>query len=527
MCQDNGSGSRPPAPESSDCGGQVISLCDHRTRKSIGAATTALVRHLASIHHRAIQVHNAVIERADVSVLTELCRTTGITLDLVDDDIRCAVLIPAALYGDTEREVFGKRPLQRRVEDDIDDEQAWEVLSRLNRSALSVWHCQTRLDGPGHRAKLLENTGETTDIAGIIGRPGPLDDVDGVYAGRRISFEGHDFIVFAHRLDERRERAVRELVAAREVDDGSEFWRRIELDVLRAIVDPADHHRWPGGEVEESVGCGSRRPASRSGTLLAIRRAVWRRFAEPDDGLTMHAHVAALIDDPAGLEALADEISKIRETVLLRRGGLRQHSAPIGLDEILSPFYIDEQGPYVPLDGLRDHPVRLLLLNKEVVDAGDIDTTASIGDVLRRTRMHSDQDWARAVDLAWMTYRTEQNLMATYGVYYGDEQGARDVEDEPRFMRLSSVLPNMRTLFDRRFLQTPLSALELPAPMHRRMMMGLEDSGVDADGYTIGDIERDERDLARLRNIGHKTCNAIRTALLEYGVRWRWDVGSR
>ncbi len=525
MCQDNGSGSRPTAPESSGCGGQVISLCDHRARKSIGAATKALVRHLASIHHRAIQVHNAVIERADVSILTELCRTTGITLDLVDDDIRGAVLIPAALYGDSEREIFGKRPLQRRVEDDIGDEQAWQVLSRLNRSSLSVWHCQTKSDGPGHRATLLENTGDTTDIAGIIGRPGPLDDVDGVYVGRRISFEGHDFIVFAHRLDERRESAVREALRTGDGDDGADIWRGMELQVLRAIVDPDDRHRWPGGEFEQSAGCGSRRPASRSGTLLAIRRAVWRRFAEPDDGLTMHAHVAALIDDPAGFEALVDEISKIKETVLLRRGGLRENSAPIGLDEILSPFYVDEQGPYFSLDALRDHPVRLLLLNAGVLEAGDIEATAAIGDVLRRARKHRQQDWARAVELAWMTYRTEQNLMATYGVYYGDDELAGDDEDELSFMRLSSVLPNMRTLFDRRFLQTPLRALELPAPMQKRMMTGLEDSGADADNYTIGDIERDERELARLRNIGHKTCNAIRAALLEYGVRWRWDVG--
>ena len=508
--------------ESSETGGKIISLCARRERIAVDEATDQLVAHLEAIHDRAIEIHNQIIEQAEVSVITELCRTAGIYLELVDASLRTAVLVPAALYGDSGDDIFGKKPLQERMTDAIDDEEARHILDELNSGQLIVFDFEPAADGPTSLVKPLAgpNRYEAQNIAGVVCRAGSCSTTPGVYSGWKITYRERNFIVFGHRLDRLREVAVRDLLTARQDRNEAGIWKRIERHLLRAIVGPENYHQ----PVSENVplGDGIRRRATRSALLLEVRRTLWRHFCEPREGITMHAHLAALIDDAECFEALSEEIYDIIDRATLKSGGLGENSDPIELHEVLSPFHIDTDGNLTNRGKLDEHPATLLLLDTITRKACALDEATTIADALCWAKRHPGSQEARQIELAWMTYRTEQNLVATYG-HTVTETGADDDSEGISFVRLSAVLPNIRTLFDPRCMECRLSDLDLPAATQSRLQRGLNERGFDLSSFTLANFDRDERELTELPGVGHQSCNDVRRALLKLGATWRWQ----
>ncbi len=519
MCDIKDSDSDPES--SSEPKEGVISLCDHRRRVAIEENTRQLIAHLESIHRKAIDVHNDIINRAQVSVLTELCRTAGLFLDLIDEHLQAAVITPAALYGDSGVDVFGKKPLQKRITRAVDDADAAQLLEQLNSVHPVVWEYEPRCDGPTDWATPIAGADhqQRCEIAGVIVRAGELSEEAGVYSGWPLSFEGERFLVFGHRLDRLREVSVRNLLASRSDRRDPAVWRRAELTLLRAIIDPEDlHQRPPGGPCQKGI----RRPASRKGLLLMIHRALWRHFAEPEEGLTIHAHIAALADDLESRRAFVDEVRQIMDTALLKSGGLNEDIESIDIDEVLCPYFIDGRGRWLQREPLHTHPVQLLLLEDSIWEDIGLHRRRPIIEALTWAREEDGHPTSRVIELAWMTYRMEQNLMAAYGFQPGRARPGGEVSQGLAFATRSPVLPNIRTLFDPRFMECSLADLDLEGAAQSRLRRGLEEVDSDLRRYSLADVGRDEQQLKTLCGVGQRTCNAVRWAILELATDWRW-----
>ncbi len=519
MCQNN-----EPRPEVGNKSGQpseVVSLCKHRKMRAIQESTTQLVAHLEAIHCEAIAVHNRIIERVELSVLTELCRTVGLTLDHICDELKASVLTPAALYGDTRGDVFGKKPLQARIGKNVGSAPAEDLFYQLSVGHPAVWEIDFGEDEPTPTAAPVGGVYRNCPqpIAAVICREGRCTDAPGVYTGWEVSFEGHRFVVFGHRLERHREVAVRDLLASRDDRDHPKLWIRAMLPLIRAICDPEGHHVQPATAMRSQA---IRRPPSRRAFVLAIRRALWRQFCEPREGLTLHAHIAALVDDPRGYRAFVDEVEEIADAVTLKLGGLPEGVTTIGVDELLRPFFATRSGLLSP-PKLMHHPAAVLLLEEPICDALGVTPHQPIETTLRRAGNAPDSTAARSLELTWMTYRTEQNLAATYGYGVGRvaDEGEGDDESMP-CVRRSPVLPNLRILSDPHFMEHTLGDLPLTSAVRSRLTRALEDGTWTLNSFRLDDIERDERQLTGLHGVSHRTCNAIRSALLQWIAHWRW-----
>lgn len=508
-----------PVDDSGD-GERVVSLCAYRKQRAIEKTRRELTDCLEQIHQRAIEIHNQVIERAELSVLTELCRSCGIFLDAVDPEVQGAVLTPAALYGDFRGRVFGKRPLQQRVLSALDDADGQTVFRLLQKTDFGVWEyepsspcgCGWATPLAGARRRLVG------EVAGVILRDHMAGPRPGVYCGWKISYRDLEFIVFAHPLDRSREVAVRDLLDGRSDRAEESVWKRVQLELLRAIADPVGllESRLPG-----DWRTGIRLPPSRRGLLLSIRRTLWRHFAEPGEGLTIHAHIAALADDEEDFSVFLDEVGEIVDTVTLKSGGLPRGTTPIEVAEVLRPFCLDENCRLRCRPDLRARPVSHLLLDEVTTNACGIEEEMTIAEALRQVRSRASRfsEAADQVEAAWTNYRIEQNLVATYGVGCGISRF--EAGDEFSFVRRSPVLPNFRVLFDPRFFEYTVGELDLDQSDRARLSRGLEQLGTDLDRFTLADISNDERHLARLRGVSHATCNALRRAILLLGSQWR------
>ncbi len=496
----------------------VVSLCAYRRMRAVEESTEQLTGLLEELHRQAIDIHNEIIERAELSVLTELCRSCGVILDLVDRDLQAAVLTPAALYGNSGQRIFGKKPLQNWVLRKLKCPQQVRVMTALTEAEFRIVEYEPRLDGNYGQAVPLAGPwrGEPQQVAGLISRCAMASARPGVYCGWSINFEGQDFIIFAHRLDRSREVAVRDFLGAYDDLADPAVWRRAELRLLRTIIDPEGRHQ---STMPNGLRRGLRLPPSRRGLLLSIRRALWRQFAEPTQGLTIHAHIAALVDDEAARAAFLDEVAEIVETVTIKSGGLPLGAQSVALDEVLRPFYTDHQGRLWCRADLRARPLSHLLLDVSTLEAMGLGEEQPIGAALEWTEKNPDHQATKIIDAAYMTYRIEQNLVATYGLCCG-----RDVpepSDELSFAGRSPVLPNFKVLFDDRFLEQPLSSLPLDGADRTRLKRGLASNGHDLEVFCLGDIPGDERKLARFDGVSHATCNAVRRAILQLGLQWR------
>ena len=514
-------GPDPRFSDSTDEQAGVISLCAHRQKKLRACTIEELVECLEGLHFRAIEVHNHIIEQARLSVLTELCRTTGLVLDLVEQELQAALLTPAALYGRCSQRVFGKKPLQRRIRRALGHPEQLQLFAELSQSHPGVWSYlpDEEEDHGGQLTPLAgPHWGRPREVAGVIVRCGEVSRAPGVYAGWSLEYRGEYFLAFGHRLDRSREVAVRNLLGERRDREDPMIWQRIELKLLRAIADPQGCHMVPGELTDPE---GIRRPPTRNALILAIHRALWRHFAEPCDGLTIHAHLAALTDDEEGRRDFIDEVEEIIDLITLKMGGLTEDAEEVGVAEVLKPFGIDSRGRLVDVVELRSLPLGLLLLDERVHAATGLPANATIADSLAWASDHPDRPQARTIQWEWMNFRTEQNLMVTYGWRPGAPP-EDDTQGGLPFARRSAVLPNIRTLFDARLMMMPLIALPLPSASQARLERALEAEGYDLAEFVLADLGRDERCLTRLHGVSHQTCNDVRRALLDLGTHWRW-----
>lgn len=516
------------SPESPLFDEGVISLCARRRRRRTRSLTKELLERLSTVHTRAIQEHNQAIARAGLSVLTELCKALELCLDQIEPILRAALVIPAALYGADQDQIFGKRALQHQIALALkDDPSALAIFEALNDAQPTLWEVQVRPDEATHLARALRGSphDEPIELAAVIVESGACALTSGVYCGWKIRFQEMDFIVFGYRLDRRRRDALRASTPAQRSSILSTD-KALDLELLRRIIDPQGINRQPNLSLRSnSSGLGLGRSMSRRGMVLAMRRALWRHFAEPKSGLTIHAHIAALIDDDDARQAFFDEIQEVISHITLSSGGLPACQAPITIDEILAPFSLTGTGELLHRLDLGPLPLDLLLLKPQILTDVSLDPGASIDEARVAFAAQKNSAQAQAFEAAFFTFRTEQNLVATYGVAPGGQASER--AGTIAFARRSLVLPNIKTLFDPRFLTHTLADLALPDDAVQSLERGLDATGDTLDSFTLDQMGPDERHLICLPHVSHKTCNALRVALLELAASWRWVRSGR
>lgn len=505
------------------CSGELISLCARRERQAGEERARRLNGILDAIHSAGVEVHNAVIARAELSVLNEVCKAAGLYFDLIDRELRACVLVPATLYGDSGGRIFGKEPLQGRVRSAVKDPALKEVLRALQRANLQVIHYRPQETSVHDRARCALNPKTEYKMAGVLLRDGELARREGTFCGWPLSFEGTTYLVFGYELRDVRLNRTLDLLAEVPEPGRREVWQRLELDLLRALIDPTDRHGRPvSGRVEGSF-FGGRQQISRKGLLLGARQAVWRAFAEPR-GLTLHAHIAALVDDDDARQAFLNEVEELCATQLLKQGGLKKGDAPITLDEVLSPYHCDGEGALHHRDAIGGHPVAVLLLDDALLETMELDRLRPIREAQAWARNHPDSPAAHRVECALITYRTELNLVATYGASLRSARPAPpDTSSSFTLPATSAILPNLRALFDARFMALSLAELNLPPADAGRLERGLATLGTDPRGYTLDEIDGDERRLRHLDQVGSQTVEEVRLALLELATLWRWQ----
>lgn len=505
------------------CSGELISLCARRERQAGEERARRLNGILDAIHSAGVEVHNAVIARAELSVLNEVCKAAGLYFDLIDRELRACVLVPATLYGDSGGRIFGKEPLQGRVRSAIKDPALKEVVRALQRANLQVIHYRPQETSVHDRARCALNPKTEYKMAGVLLRDGELARREGTFCGWPLSFEGTTYLVFGYELRDVRLNRTLDLLAEVPEPGRREVWQRLELDLLRTLIDPTDRHGRPvSGRVEGSF-FGGRQQISRKGLLLGARQAVWRTFAEPR-GLTLHAHIAALVDDADARQAFLSEVEELCATQLLKQGGLKKDDAPITLDEVLSPYHCDGEGALQHRDEIGGHPVAVLLLDDALLETMELDRLRPIREAQAWARNHPDSPVAHRVECALVTYRTELNLVATYGASLRSARpDPPDTSSSFTLPATSAILPNLRALFDARFMALSLAELNLPPADAGRLERGLASLGTDPRGYTLEEIDGDERRLRHLDQVGSQTVEEVRLALLELATLWRWQ----
>lgn len=476
------------------------------------------------VHTRAIKEHNQAIAKAGLSVLTELCKALELCLDDVEPAIRAALVIPAALYGPGQDQIFGKRALQQQIAHSLrEDPRHLAIFEALNAAEPDLWEVKIRPDEATHLARSLRANPrhDPIEVGAVIVDSGACALTSGVYCGWKIPFEELDFIVFGYRLDRRR-RDDKRLLSSTPEKSLVYATKPLDLEFLRRLIAPEVSTRTANLRVRAHYSnLGFRRSMSRRGMILAIRRALWRHFAEPKTGLTIHAHIAALIDDPDARQAFLDEVQEVTSQITLSSGGLSSCDAPIALAEILSPFSLTGVGELTHRLDLESLPLKLLLLKPQVLEAASLKQDDSISKGLQAFENLPESPQARAFESAWLTFRIEQNLVATYGLAPGDK--ATEHSGTIAFARRSVVLPNIKTLFDPRFSTHTLADLPLPDDARNSLEIGVKSTGSSLDRFTFDEMGTDERHLICLPGVSHKTCNALRAALLEFAASWRWS----
>lgn len=502
----------------------VISLCHVRERHGAASRAERLLQSLCDIHSLGIRIHNDVIERCHISVLSELCRGAGIYFDLVPEELRTSVLTPSSLYGRSLGRIYGKEPLQKRIGRCIQDEGQRELWGQLERSPLQLWCYHKRSDATYDEAHLLTGPGreEVHCFAGIIARSGEIQRQSGHYLGWVVEFEGVKYLVFGFSMSPASvKRFLGEALHTASVNS-RDYWERLELAMIRAAVDPLDRHHRSGaaGGGHPSWWSGSYRPGRRW-LLRKILARLTEEFSQHRCKLSLRAHIATvLVDDIRGVADYLAAVDQIREDVMLQFGGGRPGEAEIGLDDVLKVFHLSQEGGLETVSGLDEHPVAVLLLDPVHLDSLDVDRLTPIREVLYRVRQFSQSMAAQAVEAAWTTYQVEYYWLGTHGLSLGQEEaieaGASEHEDTP------VLLPDMRALFDRRFFDTPLEELSMIPRDRIRFIKAFSSSRWFKEPGTLRSLPEDEHDVRSLEGVGEKTIHRLRAGLLETGLYWRW-----
>jgi hypothetical protein len=503
----------------------VVSLCDVREKQIAQGRTERLLSLLCDIHSLGIRVHNEVIERSQVSVLSELCRAAGIYFDLAGEELRTSVLTPSALYGCSREKIYGKEPLQKRIGRSIFEDEHRRIWQQLSTQPVQLWCYHGRAASSFDDAHLLlgPERNQVRHFAGIIARSGEVKRNTGHYLGWTLEFEGVDYLVFGYALSLTSVQRIQTLAPQIASQGTRHYGERLELALIRAAVDPLDrHHR--STSTGTSLSLSTSTSAYRPGRRWLLRK-IWSRiqqeFARPRCKLSLRAHIATVFaDDARGIADYFTAIDQLREDVLLQFGPGRPGEAEISLDDVLSIYHLTREGAMDTVIGIDEHPVAVLLLEQPLLDALDVDRLTPIRDVLARVRAGQNTKASDAVEAAWFTYQLERHWLGTFGLGLDHPQAAdpRTWPDDER----PQLLHDMRSLFDARFFELTLDDMPIAPPDRARLRRAINASPLAADPIYIGSLPDDDHALLHLEGVGQKTFTKFQTALLEAGLSWRW-----
>src|SRR5690554_2151524 len=77
----------------------AVSLREPQTPGHLEAITEHLIELLKDLYDSGIAIHNQMISKSRVSVLSELTSRLNVYFDLVPQELRSSILTPFALYG--------------------------------------------------------------------------------------------------------------------------------------------------------------------------------------------------------------------------------------------------------------------------------------------------------------------------------------------------------------------------------------------------------------------------------------------
>ncbi|MFU8807225.1 MAG: hypothetical protein ACNA8W_25675, partial [Bradymonadaceae bacterium] len=213
-------------------------------------------------------------------------------------------------------------------------------------------------------------------------------------------------------------------------------------------------------------------------------------------------------------------VDQIREDVLLQFGEGKPGESPITLEDVLAVFFLSTEGELDNVGGLDEHPVAVLLLDAVHLDTLDIDRLTPIREALYRAREGGESVTSRALDAAWDAYRMEQFWLGTHGVFLST---TRTIELPPFvYEDATSVLPDIRALFDARFFETSLDELAMNPRDRSRLLRVFRKSRWFEEAGLLSSLPDDELGLGRLEGVGEKTLRRLQDGLLETALYWRW-----
>ncbi|MBA2665316.1 MAG: hypothetical protein H0U74_23710 [Bradymonadaceae bacterium] len=500
----------------------VVSLCEIRARARLDASSERLIVLLTSLHELSIGAHNQLITKSRVSVLSELTQSLNVYFDLVPAELRACVLTPFALYGLSLSRIYGKEPLQKRVQAAVRDRESRELLESLQATPYQVW-CYHHRDG-GRLDAAHPFAGPAVaacePFAGVITRAGELTRNSGLYSGWPIRFEGFCFLAFGHPVDKQTAHVVGRLAQEVAAASAEDFAKAFEFALARKIVDPLSR-RSRAKQPLQSPSLSNAYKPHRWQIINRVRQVLEDEFSHPKSFVTLRVHIAELAGDAQGVSDFLCAVALILEEVLLSSRGLREGEAAISVAEILEPYHVLATG----IDGaenLQQHPLAVLLLDFEDDQDLPFDRLSSISDALYWARRHVEHPCAIALQRAWESYQMEQLWLATHGIVAGRDDVLTDPRTASGHERLL-LLPDLRAVFAPGYFELAIDTLPIATRDKGRFLKAFARSRWYSSGATLASLPEQEEMLTHIEGLGDKTIGSLRSALLIHARDWRWQ----
>ncbi len=505
-----------------ECDHCVVSLSEARDSGHLEAITDHLIALLKDLYDSSITVHNDMISRSRVSVLSELTMKLNVYFDLVPQELRSCILTPFAMYGGSAGQVYGKDILQRRNRHMITEREPSDLLASLQQTPFQLWCYHHNPKGSFDVAHPLIGPEQASaiPIVGVITRAGKMTRESGYYSGWPVNFEGFWFLACGYRHDEQTVEIVKRKSERVQASSSEGYWSMFELMLVHLLVDPLGSRYRSANQLarHDSEWRNEYKPR-RKEVLNRVREAVELEFDE-NRALTPHAQIALLTESESERAEFVERVAMALEDVILANRGLRSSEKPVVLADILALYCMDEQGVLKGTEGLSQHPVAVLLLEDKYLEHSPVDRMSPISDAVRWARTQPEGHPAAAAILqAWKTYRQEQYWLAVHGFSVGT-----DLNPEPEIQAYGKpgYMSDIWAVFDDRFLDTPVARL---ASRHKaalgRFMRGYARSKTYREDALLRDLPTYDFAL-RYDGVGDKTMQAVFSALLEHGREWRW-----
>lgn len=506
----------------SQTGCDVVSLSEARTPGHLDAITEHLIELLKQLYDSSIAVHNQMISRSRVSVLSELTLELNIYFDLVPSELRSSVLTPFAIYGRSASRIYGKEVLQQRNRRAVSDRESADLLARLQEIPYQIWcyhhHEGGRLD---HAHPLVGPAqSESIPIAGVLTRAGGVTRESGYYSGWPLHFEGFWFLVCGHEHEERTVEIVQRKAERIEAASVEEFWNEFELPMVHLLVDPlGSRYRSTNPGSVNSLWRDEYKPSHLS-ILNRVREGIVERLTT-ESPITPHAQLAEIAKCENERQAFIESVNEELENVLLASRGIRSGEKPVEIVDILALYHMTNDGTLKGTEGILQHPIAVLLLDDDFYSKAPFDHMSPIRDGLKWANAQSaEHPGACAFLAAWQVYQSEQFWLATHGFAVGSvEPSERSLQNYGG----PGYLSDIHCLFDERFHDTRVDQLPIASGSVNRFIRGYAETYRLEKVITVRDLpDRDYK--LQVRGVGGRTAADLIVALLEHGRKWRWEL---